>query len=89
MCYVMAFQRLELTSRVTLAVLAFGSEVYTYLGVLELLNDNSTLVSVAAEIYSIAAAGAAGRTWSAASCATLLDCDRVLEPAQPGFDDCT
>ena len=47
-------QRLELTSRVTLGVLALGSGVYTYLGVRELLNDNSTLVSFAAAIYSIA-----------------------------------
>ena len=47
-------QRLELTSRVTLGVLALGSGIYTYLGVRELLNDNSTLVTYAAVIYSVA-----------------------------------
>jgi hypothetical protein len=47
-------QRLEVTSRVTLGVLALGSGVYTYLGVRELLNGNSTVVFFAAVIYSVA-----------------------------------
>jgi hypothetical protein len=47
-------QRLELTSRVTLGVLALGSGLYTYLGVRELLNDNSTLLTFAAVSYSVA-----------------------------------
>src|SRR5712671_7195 len=47
-------QRLEVTSRVTLGVLALGSGVYTYLGVHELLNGNSTVVFFAAVIYSFA-----------------------------------
>lgn len=47
-------QRLEVTTRVTLAVLALASGVYTYLGVRELLNGNATLVFFAAVIYSVA-----------------------------------
>ena len=47
-------QRLETTSRVTLAVLALASGVYTYLGVRDLLNGNATLVFFAAVIYSVA-----------------------------------
>src|SRR5260370_4764928 len=47
-------QRLEVMSRVTLGVLALGSGVYTYLGVRELLNGNSTIVFFAAVIYSVA-----------------------------------
>jgi hypothetical protein len=47
-------QRLEVTSRVTIGVLALGSGVYTYLGVRELLNGNSTVVVFAAVIYSVA-----------------------------------
>src|SRR3978361_1884779 len=45
---------LELTSRLTLAVLALASGVYTYLGVRELLNGNATVVFFAAIIYSVA-----------------------------------
>ena len=41
-------QRLEITSRVTLAVLALAIGVYTYLGVRELLNGNATVVFFAA-----------------------------------------
>ena len=37
-------QRLEITSRVTLGVLALGSGVYTYLGARELLNGDSSIV---------------------------------------------
>ncbi len=47
-------QRLEITTRVTLAVLALASGVYTYLGVRELLNGNATIVFLAAIIYSVA-----------------------------------
>jgi hypothetical protein len=47
-------QRLELTSRVTIGVLALGSGVYTYLGVRELLNGNSTVAVFAAVVYSVA-----------------------------------
>jgi len=47
-------QRLEVTSRVTIGVLALGSGVYTYLGVRELLNGNATVVFFAAVIYSVA-----------------------------------
>jgi len=47
-------QRLEVTTRVTLAVLALASGVYTYLGVRDLLNGNATVVFFAAVIYSVA-----------------------------------
>ena len=47
-------QRLEVTSRVTIGVLALASGVYTYLGVRELLNGNATTVFFAAVIYSAA-----------------------------------
>jgi hypothetical protein len=47
-------QRLEITSRVTLGVLALGSGVYTYLGARELLNGDSSIVFFAAVIYSVA-----------------------------------
>ena len=46
--------RLEITSRVTLGVLALASGVYTYLGVRELLIGNATVVFFAAVIYSVA-----------------------------------
>src|SRR3954452_7177812 len=46
--------RLEVTSRVTLGVLALASGVYTYLGVRDLLNGNATVVFFAAVIYSVA-----------------------------------
>lgn len=42
-------QRLEVTTRVTLAVLALASGVYTYLGVRDLLNGNATVVFFATE----------------------------------------
>lgn len=47
-------QRLEVTQRVTLAVLALASGVYTYLGVRDLLNGDATVVFFAAVIYSVA-----------------------------------
>jgi hypothetical protein len=46
--------RLEVTTKVTLGVLALASGVYTYLGVRELLNGNATVVFFAAVIYSVA-----------------------------------
>jgi hypothetical protein len=46
--------RLEVTTRVTLAVLALASGVYTYLGVRDLLNGNASVVFFAAVIYSVA-----------------------------------
>lgn len=46
--------RLEATTRVTLAILALASGVYTYLGVRDLLNGNTTVVFLAAVIYSVA-----------------------------------
>ena len=47
-------QRLEVTSRVAIGVLTLASGVYTYLGVRELLNGNTTTVFFAAVIYSVA-----------------------------------
>lgn len=46
--------RLEVTTRVTLGILALASGVYTYLGVRDLLNGNATVVFFAAVIYSVA-----------------------------------
>jgi hypothetical protein len=46
--------RLEVTTRLTLAILALASGVYTYLGVRDLLNGNATIVFFAAVIYSTA-----------------------------------
>jgi hypothetical protein len=46
--------RLEVTTRVTLGILALASGVYTYLGVRDLLNGNATIVFFAAVIYSTA-----------------------------------
>jgi hypothetical protein len=45
---------LETTTRVTLAVLALASGVYTYLGVRELLGSTSAITFFAAIIYSVA-----------------------------------
>jgi hypothetical protein len=57
-------QRLEVTMRVTLAVLALGSGVYTYLGVRELLNGNATVVFFAAVIYAVAVSVGIYAFWS-------------------------
>src|SRR5947209_793233 len=46
--------RLEVTLKVTTAILALAAGVYTYLGVRELLNGNATMVFFAAIIYSVA-----------------------------------
>jgi hypothetical protein len=56
-------QRLEITTRVTLGVLALASGVYTYLGVRELLNGNATVVFFAAVIYSVAVSVAIYAFW--------------------------
>src|SRR5215213_11546703 len=57
-------QRLEVTLRVTLAVLALGSGVYTYLGVRDLLNGNATVVFFAAVIYAVAVSVGIYAFWS-------------------------
>src|SRR6201990_3572672 len=46
--------RLEVTLKLTTAVLALAAGVYTYLGVRELLNGSPTTVFFAAVIYSVA-----------------------------------
>jgi uncharacterized membrane protein YedE/YeeE len=57
-------QRLEITMRVTLGVLALASGVYTYLGVRELLSGSPTLVFFAALIYSVAVSVGIYAFWS-------------------------
>ncbi|MEX0751466.1 MAG: hypothetical protein WD073_00880 [Xanthobacteraceae bacterium] len=57
-------QRLEVTMRVTLAVLALASGVYTYLGVRHLLNGNATIIFFAAVIYSVAVSVGIYAFWS-------------------------
>ena len=57
-------QRLEVTMRVTLAVLALGSGVYTYLGVRDLLNGDATVVFFAAVIYAVAVSVGIYAFWS-------------------------
>jgi hypothetical protein len=47
-------QRLEVTLKLTTAILALAAGVYTYLGVRELLNGSATTVFFAAVIYSVA-----------------------------------
>jgi hypothetical protein len=46
--------RLEITLKLTTAILALAAGVYTYLGVRELLNGSPTMVVFAAAIYSVA-----------------------------------
>ncbi|MCK1512939.1 hypothetical protein IVB22_10195 [Bradyrhizobium sp. 190] len=46
--------RLEITMKLTTAILALAAGVYTYLGVRELLNGSPTTVFFAAVIYSVA-----------------------------------
>src|SRR3979409_2762380 len=48
------FARLEVTLKLTTAILALAAGVYTYLGVRELLNGSPTMVFFAAVIYSVA-----------------------------------
>jgi uncharacterized membrane protein YedE/YeeE len=57
-------QRLEITMRVTVGVLALASGVYTYLGVRELLSGSPTLVFFAALIYSVAVSVGIYAFWS-------------------------
>ena len=56
--------RLETTTKITLAVLALASGVYTYLGVRGLLSGSSTLVFMGAIIYSTAVSVAIYTFWS-------------------------
>lgn len=56
--------RLETTTQVTLAVLALGSGVFTYLGVRELLDGSATTVFLGAIIYSAAVSVAIFAFWS-------------------------
>src|ERR1700721_3270407 len=46
--------RLEVTLKLTTAILALAAGVYTFLGVRELLNGSPTTVLFAAVIYSVA-----------------------------------
>jgi hypothetical protein len=55
---------LDLTTKVTLGVLALASGVYTYLGVRELLDGSATLVFFAAIIYSAAVSIGIYAFWS-------------------------
>ena len=56
--------RLETTTKVTLAVLALASGVYTYLGVRGLLNGTTTVVFFGAVIYSVAVSVGIYAFWS-------------------------
>lgn len=56
--------RLETTTKVTLAVLALASGVYTYLGVRGLLNGTATIVFFGAVIYSAAVSVGIYAFWS-------------------------
>jgi len=56
--------RLETTTKVTLAVLALASGVYTYLGVRGLLNGTPTIVFFGAVIYSAAVSVGIYAFWS-------------------------
>lgn len=57
-------ERLELTTKVTLATLATASGVYTYLGVRQLLDGEPTMIFFAAVIYSTAVAVGIYAFWS-------------------------
>ena len=56
--------RLDLTTRVTLGVLAIASGVYTYLGVRDLLDGTATTVMLGAVVYSSAVSVAIYAFWS-------------------------
>ena len=56
--------RLETTTKITLAVLALASGVYTYLGVRGLLNGTTTVVFFGAVIYSVAVSVGIYAFWS-------------------------
>ncbi|MBH0237680.1 hypothetical protein [Methylobrevis albus] len=57
-------QGLDLTLRLTLAVLSLASGVYTYLGVRDLLDGSAATVAFAAAIYSIAVSVGIYAFWS-------------------------
>lgn len=59
-----AVTSLDVTTRITLAVLALASGVYTYLGVRELLDGSAMLVFFAAIIYSAAVSVGIYAFWS-------------------------
>jgi hypothetical protein len=56
--------RLDLTTKVTLAILALASGVYTYLGVRDLLNGSASLVFFGAVMYSAAVSVGIYAFWS-------------------------
>lgn len=56
--------RLDLTTKVTLAVLALASGVYTYLGVRDLLNGSASIVFFGAVMYSTAVSVGIYAFWS-------------------------
>lgn len=56
--------RLEITTKITLAVLALASGVYTYLGVRGLLNGDAAMVFFGAVIYSTAVSVGIYAFWS-------------------------
>src|SRR5213595_36031 len=56
-------KRLELTLKLTTAILALAAGVYTYLGVRELLNGSPGMVFFAAVIYSVAVSAGIYAFW--------------------------
>ncbi|WP_294644127.1 hypothetical protein [uncultured Aureimonas sp.] len=56
--------RLELTTRMTLAILATASGIFTYLGVRELLDGDATTVFFGAVIYSVSVSVGIYAFWS-------------------------
>lgn len=56
--------RLDLTTRMTLAILATGSGVFTYIGVRDLIDGSATTILVGAVIYSVAVSVAIYAFWS-------------------------
>lgn len=56
--------RLETTTRVTLAILALASGVYTYLGVRDLLDGTASIVFLGAIVYSVAVSVGIYAFWS-------------------------
>ncbi len=57
-------EALELTAKITLAVLALASGVYTYIGVRDLLDGSATVVFLGAFIYSAAVSVAIYAFWT-------------------------
>ncbi|MFD2238320.1 hypothetical protein [Aureimonas populi] len=56
--------RLDLMTRMTLAILATGSGVFTYIGVRDLIDGSPTTILVGAVIYSVAVSVAIYAFWS-------------------------